>query len=317
MFDDSMAQLITDLNNFPDSLQGAAVAVGNFDGVHRGHRQLIEQLMAAARKIKGPAVVLTFDPPPQALLLPDRPLGPPLTTIARRAELLGGLGVDALIAYPTDRALLSLSAVDFFEQFIVGKLRAGAMVEGPNFRFGRDRGGDTALLQELCRAAGMDCSIAPASEDQAGMISSSRVRHLLAQGDIAAANAMLTQNYQLNGLVSGGARRGRELGFPTANLTQINSQVPAHGVYAGSASLNDQWWPAAINIGPNPTFDDSDTKVEVHIIGWQGTLYGERLTCALNERIRDVMKFESLASLQLQIRQDIATATRLHPSRLM
>jgi riboflavin kinase/FMN adenylyltransferase len=254
---------------------------------------------------------LTFDPPPQAILAPDRPLGPPLTTIARRAELLGSLGVDALIAYPTDRALLSLSAVDFFEQFIVGKLRAGAMVEGPNFRFGRDRGGDTALLQELCRSAGMDCSIAQASEDQAGMISSSRVRRLLAEGDIAAANAMLTENYQLNGLVSAGARRGRELGFPTANLTQIASQVPAHGVYAGSAALNDQWLPAAINIGPNPTFDDSDAKVEVHIIGWQGTLYGERLTCSLKERIRDVMKFESLASLQQQIRQDIATAASL------
>ncbi len=314
MSGDLMAQLITDLNNFPNSLHGSALAVGNFDGVHRGHARLIAQLVQKAREIKGPAIVLTFDPPPQAVLYPDRPLSAPLTSIRRRCELLSDLGVTAMIAFPTDRALVSLSATDFFQQVIVEKLRAGAMVEGPNFQFGRDRAGNVELLRELCRMSGMFFSVAAATEDEAGMISSSRIRSLLAKGEMLAVNQMLTQSYQLDGLVSDGARRGRELGFPTANLMHIESQIPAHGVYAGSARLQGKWLPAAINIGPNPTFDEADAKVEVHIIGWNGSLYGQQLTCAVEHKIRDVMKFESLERLKEQIRKDITIASS-HPLR--
>lgn len=303
-----MAQIISDPQDYPSSLHGAAVAVGNFDGVHRGHARLIAKLIDTAREVGGPAVVLTFDPPPQAVLVPDRPWPAPLTPIARRAELLGALGVEALVAAPTDQGLLSLSAREFFQRIIVDQLRAGAMVEGPNFRFGRDRAGDTRLLAELCQGAGIKFSVAEATQDAEGLISSSRIRGLLAAGDVASANGMLTQPYELTGLVGDGARRGRQLGFPTANLTQIKSLIPAHGVYAGSVQLQSKEFPAAVNIGPNPTFDDEQSKVEVHIIGWEGTLYGQLLSCKLMSRIRDVLKFSSLENLRNQIRKDIAAA---------
>ncbi len=314
-----MSHLLTSLDNFPTHLQGGAVSVGNFDGVHLGHAGLVDQLVAAARKHAGPAIVLTFDPPPAALLFPDRPLSAPLTTIAHRAELLFDLGVDALVAYPTDQRLLSLSAETFFQECIVGRMRAKAMVEGPNFRFGRDRSGDVDRLKKLCNSAKVDFTIAQASQDQRGLISSTRIRELLIAGELAAANSMLTQPYRFCGLVVQGARRGRELGFPTANLAQIESLLPGHGVYAGQAVVTgpttddlDQpvSWLAAINIGPNPTFGESRSKVEVHLIDYSGPeLYGRNMRVTLKKKVRDVRKFESLDALRLQISRDLQECT--------
>jgi riboflavin kinase/FMN adenylyltransferase len=301
-----MSQLLTSLDNFPPSLRGAAVSIGNFDGVHRGHAALIRQLVAAAREVGGPAIVMTFDPPPVALLFPDRPLTAPLTTIQRRAELVFALGADALLAYPLDHDLLSLSAEDFFRQKILGILQARAMVEGPNFRFGRNREGGIEQLRTLCAAANVVFHAVTETTDEAGMISSTRIRQLLSAGCVAEANAMLTQAYTVAGVVSPGAQRGRELGFPTANLEQIESLIPGYGVYAGQVNLPDSVRPAAINIGPNPTFEDNRTKVEVHIVGYHGPeLYGSRLNVALSTKIRDVRKFESITALRKQVAHDV------------
>lgn len=300
-----MNRLYSSVDQLPESLYSAALAVGNFDGVHRGHAELVKRLVQAARSINGPAIAMTFDPPPQAILVPQRALPNPLTTISRRAELLAALGVDALIAYPTDAKLLALSPRDFFDQIVVGKIHARAMVEGPNFRFGRDRAGGTDLLAELCRNHDMKFEVAEATTDGEGMVSSTRIRGLLSAGNIEQANAMLTANYELRGLVSQGAQRGRELGFPTANLTEIETFIPGAGVYAGSVQLDDITYPAAINIGTNPTFNDASLKVEVHVIGWDGPLYGTHLTCQLHQRVRDVKKFESLEELRAQIERDI------------
>lgn len=307
-----MAQLITSLNGFPNDLQGGAVAVGNFDGVHRGHAELIGELVAQAKRLGGPAIVLTFDPPPAAILFPQRALSLPLTSIPRRAELLGRLGVDALVAYPTDEALLSLSAEEFFRQKIVDAMGARAMVEGPNFRFGRDRAGDTLALQELCGQTEIELRIVqPELDAQGTMISSTRIRNLLSEGDIAQVNALLTQPYQIDGWVVEGARRGRDLGFPTANLARIGCLIPRHGVYAGVVRKGQDDFPAAVNIGPNPTFDEQEAKVEIHIVGWNDQIYGERLECTLVDRIRDVQKFDSVDALRSQLAEDIAACQRL------
>lgn len=304
-----MAQILTDLADFPASLRGAALAIGNFDGVHRGHAGLVASLVALAHRLGGPALVMTFDPPPQAVLVPERRLPPPLTTIQRRAELLAGLGIDALIAYPTDKQLLGLTARDFFQQIVVARFGVRGMVEGPNFRFGRDRAGDVKLLHELCSGQGMEFAIADVALTGELMVSSSRIRGFLAGGDIESANAMLTQPYEVSGTVSRGSQRGRELGFPTANLTQIHSFVPAAGVYAGRVAFDGDDYPAAINVGPNPTFGESESKVEVHLVGWDGDLYGRQMACRFHHRIREVRKFDSLEQLREQIQKDVALAS--------
>ncbi len=317
-----MLQLLTSLFDFPARFQRGAVSVGNFDGVHRGHAQLIGELVSQANKLGGPALVMTFDPPPIAILFPDRQLAPPLTTIERRAELLHELGADALLAIPTDKDLLSLSAEDFFQKTILGVLDARAMVEGPNFRFGHRRKGDVTLLKSLCSAANLDFSVAVAREDSQGLISSTRIREHLLAGNVAAANRLLTQTYAFDGTVVAGAKRGRELGFPTANLEQIDSLVPGPGVFAGHVQLMDsqlrsgESMLAAVNIGPNPTFGELRGKVEVHIINFAGDwLYGNRLRIRLFDKIRDIQKFDSLEDLREQIRRDVAACIKIGSSQ--
>lgn len=307
-----MAKLLTNLQDFPDASRGGAVAVGNFDGVHRGHAMLVCELVQQAQRVGGPAIVMTFDPPPVAVLVPDRPPTLPLTSIRRRAELLGKLGVDILIAYPTDRALVDLSPTEFFEQKIVGAVGAGAMVEGPNFRFGKDRAGDTQLLQGLCdeRAIGLTI-VAPRCDEAGQMISSTRIRSLLSEGELRVANEMFTEPYLIEGIVVKGSQRGRQLGFPTANLQGLANLVPAHGVYAGTVSVNGQAHTAAVHIGPNPTFGEKQAKVEIHILDWTGEIYGERLMCTLLEQVRGVQKFDSAEALRLQLQSDIARCRKI------
>lgn len=323
-----MSQLLTNLEDFPTSLLRGAVSVGNFDGVHLGHARLIEQLVATARRLRGPALVMTFDPPPTALLFPNRNLSAPLTTMQRRAELLFALGVDALIAYPTDLELLSLSAEEFFQLKICDILQARAMVEGPNFRFGRNRSGDVELLQELCESADVDFRVVPASQDAQGMISSTRIRDSIKSGQLGLANAQLTQPYSIQGVVVPGEQRGSELGFATANLEQIESLLPGLGVYAGSVELTSagegnlpgqstsrRTYAAAVNIGPNLTFGEAKTKVEVHLIGYAGgPMYAQRLEIALLEKIRDIKKFDSIDELRKQIALDVAACSKCVPT---
>ena len=263
-----MPQLIHSLNDFPKNWRGGAVAIGNFDGVHRGHFQLVRELVIQARLLAAPAIVFTFDPPPMAVLYPQRTLSAPLTNMPLRAELLYKLGVDLVVAYPTDMALLRLTAEEFFQRVLLDKLGARAIVEGPNFRFGHDRLGDVAMLGRLCNACGVVLTIVTSTDDETGMISSTRVRDLINLGNIRRANLLLTQPYQIVGEVSHGAARGRTMGTPTANLTNIEVLVPPHGVYAGCVPVGDDQCAAAIHIGPNPTFGEAAVKVEVHLIDW-------------------------------------------------
>lgn len=305
-----MVKVIRDLANVPTAVRGGAVTVGNFDGVHKGHAALLAELGKQAKRVHGAAVILTFDPPPLAILQPNRPLGLALTTIERRAELAGALGVDWLVAYPTDRALLSLSAEEFFDRIIVEKLASKAVVEGPNFRFGKDRGGDVSTLRRMCGGAGMELSILePTSDDSGEMVSSTRIRKMLAEGKIGEVNACLTQPYQIAGTVAEGAKRGRQMGFPTANLSGCQNLLPAQGVYAGKTEIDGRWYTVALNVGPNPTFADMEAKVEAHIVGFDGNLYGEPLAIELHAAIRAVQKFSSMETLKEQIAKDILECT--------
>lgn len=301
-----MSRIFTDLSQIPTDLTAGAVAVGNFDGVHVGHALLIAELVKQAKQVGGPAVILTFNPPPIAILRPEITLAAPLTTIEKRAQLASDLGVSGLVAFETDQHLLALTPQEFFEQIIVGKLNARAMVEGPNFRFGKDRQGDITVLQELCSKHNVALEILDPKEDEGGeMVSSTRIRRFLANGEIERVNSFLTQPYAIQGRVAKGSQRGRELGFPTANLEHCHNLLPAPGVYAGEVLIGEKPFPAAINIGANPTFGEDLPKFEVHLIGWSGDLYGRELECKLLKRVRDIVKFSSVSDLKEQLEQDI------------
>ncbi len=304
---DEPVRLLRHLDQITEELQNGAVAIGNFDGVHLGHRQLVQRLIEHARKVDGAAIVFTFDPHPARLLRPAE-APPPLTWSERKAALLAELGVDAMIAYPTDEALLSLSPRDFFDTVVCGQLSARAVVEGPNFRFGHGRQGDVHRLSAFCRQAGIELEIVAPLMIDGQYISSSRVRESVRSGDVDFAREMLTRPYRIRGLVTHGARRGASLGFPTANVEAVDTLLPAPGVYAGRAWAADTRWPAAIHIGPNLTFGEQTLKVEVHLIGYQNSLYGEPLEVDFLSRLRDIRPFASVKELKNQLQRDVRTA---------
>ncbi len=303
-------RIVRDLTGWSPSLLHGAVTIGNFDGVHRGHARIVAELLAQAQSVGGPAIVFTFDPHPVRLLRPDA-APPPLTWTERKAELLDSLGVDAMIAYPTDETLLALTPREFFDCVVRGRLAARAMVEGPNFCFGRDRAGDVRLLGELCADAHIPLTVVEPLRIGDGYVSSSRVRDFIRQGDVAAAEQMLTQPYRIRGLVTHGEARGSRIGFPTANVSAIDTLLPAPGVYAGRALVDETIWPAAINLGPNPTFGEQRCKVEVHLIGFAGSLYGRPLEVDFLRRLRDIRPFPSVDELKQQLASDVETSRRI------
>lgn len=301
------------LAEFPPDWHGGAVSIGNFDGVHQGHVSLVKRLVATAVQSACHSIVFTFDPHPATILRPDR-APTPLTWPERKAELLGQLGVDAVIAFPTDRAILELSPLDFFRQVIVSTLAASALVEGPDFCFGKDRAGDLAILAELCRSHRCRLEVVQLQVNDDHAVSSSRIRALIAQGHVEQANQMLLQPYRLRGCVAPGNQRGRTLGFPTANLEMIDTLIPAAGVYAARAypaSEPRHAWPAAVNIGSRPTFHEVKHTVEVHLIGFHGDLYDQILEVDFLHRLRDIQPFKSVDELRSQLHLDVIRAQEM------
>jgi len=303
-------RLLRNLQSLPSSCMRGAVAIGNFDGVHCGHQHLIERLIAAARRSVGPAVVLTFDPSPLSLLRPE--IAPPkLTTIERRAELLRRLGVDWVIAYPTQMSTLQLSPEDFFTKTLVDGLQAKAIVEGANFFFGKDRQGTVDTLRSLVSLHQMTLDVVEMRQTESQIVSSSRIREMLQRGDVAGANRCLTAPYSIEGRVVVGAQRGRDLGFPTANLSEIETLIPGSGVYAAVAETEGKLYPTAVHIGPNPTYGENQLKVEAHLIGFRGDLYRSKLRVEFRQRIREVRRFENVEELRDQLQRDIARAAEI------
>ena len=291
----------------PPEVAGGAVTVGNFDGVHLAHRSLVGAARGWADRVGGPCVAVTFDPPPLALLNPGA-AKPPLTTPDRRAELLHAAGADEVVTLLTDPGLLALGPEAFFEDVVVGTLAARAVVEGENFRFGRDRQGDARLLRALCAAGGLGFETAPTVVVGGEPVSSSRVRASLTAGDVRAAAGLLGRGYAVDGVVETGAKRGRTLGFPTANVGGIRTLVPKDGVYAVRATVDGVSHPAAANVGPAPTFGVTSRTVEVHLIGFRGDLYGRPLRVGFVGRLRDTRRFAGIEELRAQLQADVAAA---------
>jgi riboflavin kinase / FMN adenylyltransferase len=293
----------------PEFVRGGVVAVGNFDGVHRGHAALI----AAARELAGPkgmVVPVTFDPHPLVLLDPER-YQPPLTTIAERARLLHEIGVDHVVVLKTTHELLSLSPLEFFGSILTVSLVARGIVEGFNFRFGKNREGSNKMLMSFCYQSGMAFREVPAFEDGGRPVSSSRVREALEIGDVATAAELLNRPYRITGVVGTGAKRGRTIGFPTANLEQVETLLPAEGVYAVRIHLENGIFAGAANIGPNPTFVENARKIEVHLIDFSGDLYGQSVSIDFVTRLRETRKFAGVDALVDQLRRDVAETKKI------
>ncbi len=311
-----------------DKRIAGALTIGNFDGVHLGHRSLIKQLITAAKRVGGPATVLTFDPPPLRLLRPE--FAPaPLTTNASKSELLLATGVDNVITLNTTPDLLQLDALQFFEQIVVRDLQAKTLIEGENFRFGKNRSGDIAFLERECHKYGIELQVVTPELIDGQWISSTRIRNLIGSGEIEPANQCLSYPYRIAGIVTQGSQRGRTLGFPTANLESIPVLTPAPGVYAARVrsfvptrefgSVSPESKAVALHIGPNPTFGEATLKVEAHILDYSGDLYGSTIELEILRKIRGVQKFHSKDELLMQLNKDIDCAkvahTEMSPSK--
>lgn len=294
-------------SEMPEPCRGGAVTIGNFDGVHLGHQALIAEAVRQAKLLGVSSTAVTFDPHPSQILRPDR-IGPFLTTIADRATLLHQYGIDNVLILETSKALLHLSAREFFDRIILGGLGVKALVEGFNFGFGRNREGTIDSLKAWCAAAQVEITLVPARELQGQPVSSSRVRGEILAGNVVVVSQLLGRPYRIDGIVQSGARRGTALGFPTANLHEVPTVIPGNGVYAVRAMLNGLAWPAAANVGPNPTFGETARKVEVHLIGFAGSIYGKRLAVDFTEKIRDTRPFANVQELITQIANDILAA---------
>ena len=257
-----------------------------------------------------PAVLMTFDPHPITLLRPTQ-VPPALSLLEHKLELFEQHGIDMVIVYPTDQTLLNLSPEEFFHDLVLCRIEAIGLVEGPNFFFGHRRSGNVQTLRVLCDAAGRELEVVPAMIVRDRMVSSSEVRSLIASGKIIEAVEMLGHPYRVRGTVGTGAARGRTIGFPTANLEGIATLLPSDGVYAGQCEVCGKQFAAAINVGANPTFGENARKFEMHLLDFDGDLYGSTLDVDLLARVRDVVRFESREALIQQLQADIAAVRGL------
>ena len=281
------------------------VTLGTFDGVHKGHRHLLQRLVAASKETGCGSVVLTFFPHPRMVLqqAADVKL---LNTIAEKAALLESCGIDNLIIHPFSHEFSRLTAEEFVKDILVGQLNICKIIIGHDHRFGRNRTATTSDLVAMGRVYGFEVEQVSALEVNAISISSTKIRNALLEGDIATANSYLGYPYFISGTVTAGKQLGRTIGFPTANLAIAEDYklLPSHGVYAVSCLIKGAVVFGMMNIGNRPTVGGTTTTIEVHLFDFNADIYGTTLWVSLHERLRDEQKFESVNALKVQLAQD-------------
>jgi riboflavin kinase / FMN adenylyltransferase len=296
----------------PAELAGAVLALGNFDGVHRGHRAVIGRAREVAQRLGAPLGVLTFEPHPRSLFQPN---APPfrLTPFRSKAHLLAGLGLDLLVVTRFDRKMSQMLAQDFVMQVLVEGLKVRHLVVGYDFVFGAKRGGTPQVLDQMSDMEGYGLTVVEPVAEGSDIFSSTLIRTHLTEGRPRAAAELLGHWWEIEGHVRQGFRRGRTIGFPTANLTLGDYLRPAFGVYAVRAWLADEnrWVGGAANLGRRPTVAGETENLEVHLFDYQGDLYGKPLRVQLVEHIRPERKFSGLDELKAQIARDSEAAREL------
>ncbi len=296
----------------PDSLRGAVIALGNFDGFHLGHQAVAGEAISWARSEGRPSIVATFDPHPVRLFKPD---APPfrLTTLEQRQELYLAAGATAMLVFHFDRDLAGTTAEDFVNVLLHDRMGAAGVVTGEDFTFGKGRGGNRQVLEELGRAAGIATRAVPPVMDGGQPVSSSRVRDALQAGDCETASRLLTRPFAIRGVVQHGDKLGRTIGYPTANLPLEGYLRPRYGIYAvtGRVLATGQELNGAANIGVRPTFDPPKELLEPYFFDFDGDLYGQEIEVAFHHFLRPEAKFETLEALQAQMAKDCEAARSL------
>ena len=295
-------------DGLPADLRGAHVAIGNFDGMHRGHRAVLDAALDRARAEGRPAIALTFEPHPRSFFAPDRPVFR-LTPPAAKARLAAALGLDALVVVPFDAAIAGLAAEDFVARILVDGLGLANATVGWDFHFGKGRSGSPAFLSEAGRRHGFGVDVVePHTAEDGELVSSSRIRAALEAGDLAEASGLLGYRWFVEGRVIGGDRRGRDLGFPTANMRLSDDCRLRHGVYAVTFTVDGTTRLGAANWGRRPQFDDGAPVLETHVLDFSGDLYGKTADVTFVSYLRPEAKFASLDGLLGQMRLDCAEA---------
>jgi riboflavin kinase / FMN adenylyltransferase len=287
------------------------VTVGNFDGVHLGHRAILARVAGRARELTSQPVALTFDPHPVKVLRPRANL-PLLTTPEQKFRLLAEAGMAAVVVLPFTQEFSTISARDFVRRYFVERLKAREVVVGHDYSFGHNREGNIELLRDLGQTLGFTVQVVWAVEVNGAVVSSSLIRAMLKLGKVEEAARLLGRSYGVSGRVIAGKGRGAKvLGIPTANILPENDLLPASGIYAVVARRGDEVLPGVANIGTCPTFDNQALSLEVHIFDFAGELYGEKLSVEFVARLREERRFPSIEALAAQIRADIETARRV------
>jgi riboflavin kinase/FMN adenylyltransferase len=288
------------------------LTIGSFDGVHKGHTSILHELILGAKEDELPAVVITFFPHP-ATILRGRNFPYYLTSLQEKAEIMKGIGIDVLITHPFNRRVANKSANQFVGD-IQRHMKIRHLQVGYDFAMGKNRGGDFSTLKTLGRENGFTVKRSGPIEFGGDVISSSRIRFLLGVGQVQQAASLLGREYEVTGIVEVGDKRGRELGFPTANLSVWHEKIiPTAGVYACWAKTLGEKMPAVTNIGVRPTFESTPVspRVETHLLDFDQEIYGERIQLEFVDRIRDEQKFTSIEDLTTQIQKDLIEARRL------
>ncbi len=287
------------------------ITIGNFDGVHLGHRAILARVVQRARELGGQAVAVTFDPHPLKLLRPETPL-PLLTTPEQKLQLLAACGLDAAVVLPFTREFAALPARDFVTDYFCQRLRVREAVIGHDYCFGRGREGNIDLLKEMGADLGFSVQVVWAVAADEAVVSSSLIRALLRLGKVVEAGRLLGRPYGVAGTVVRGKGRGAKLlGVPTANIHPVNELLPASGIYAVRVRRGQEILPGVANIGTCPTFDDCEYSLEVHLMDFDADLYGEDLGVDFAARLREERRFPSIEALAAQIHADIAAARQV------
>ncbi|MGE3540813.1 MAG: bifunctional riboflavin kinase/FAD synthetase [Candidatus Tectimicrobiota bacterium] len=289
----------------------AVLALGNFDGVHRGHQAIFQHVLARAQAIQGTSMVFTFEPHPLAVLAPER--APRLlTTAAQKMRLIAELGIAVGLQIPFTEHFARQEPLAFIRDVLYRCLGVHDLVVGHDFRFGHKRAGNVALLEEYASVYGYQVTVVPAIVQADTVVSSSNIRRCLQEGQVQQAAHMLGRYYAIEGQVVEGFRRGTSIGFPTANVQPVNAIVPHTGVYAVRLEWEHRWYPGVANVGYNPTFGNAAMSVEAHLFDMSANLYGATVRVEFLSRIRDEQQFGSVAELVAQIACDAQCARRVH-----
>ncbi len=300
-------ELIENLNQIKAPFNNAVITIGNFDGVHKGHQALLHQVIKKGTQIDGTGIAMTFEPHPlRALGLSSPPL---ITRRDQKIELIESSGIDVLLCLPFDKAFAQISAREFIEDILVKKIGMKTIVIGPDYTFGKNRGGNIELLKAKGEELGYETIVTDWIRDvetDTARISSTIIRKLVMDGHVDRAKHYLGRFYQIRGKVIAGRKRGgSQLGFPTANIKLHDELCPKFGVYAVTVETIHGKFKGVANIGFSPTFGDHIFTIEVHILDFEENIYDSRIRVNMVERLRDEIKFSSIAQLSDQIRKDI------------